>query len=185
MMMMMTVICVAYITNLFLQITHLPRYLRDASEMGVFAKFRYSKALQPIAIFFTTSSQKVKDTFNQTVRPQTLRQIHYLADKSCFEFVHPPDNYHNLNGRTQYSPLLQSTPINSSLEDSYTALKKDNKTIKLESNISRMLGTTFECCIQFSLFGTQNVNLTEYIQLFRYRAQIRIVDFAIRSVFLS
>ena len=36
--------------------TDLPRYLRDASEIGVLAKFRYSKAVQPMATFLTVSS---------------------------------------------------------------------------------------------------------------------------------
>lgn len=35
---------------------HLPRYLREASEIGVFAKLRYSKAEQPMAIFLMASS---------------------------------------------------------------------------------------------------------------------------------
>ena len=39
---------------------HLPRYLREASEIGVPAKFKYSKDVHPMAMLLTTSSYSKK-----------------------------------------------------------------------------------------------------------------------------
>ena len=42
------------------RVTHLPRYLREASEIGVPAKFKYSKDVHPMATLLITSSQMRK-----------------------------------------------------------------------------------------------------------------------------
>ena len=43
-----------------IKVTHLPRYLREASEIGVPAKFKYSKDVHTMATLLITSSQMRK-----------------------------------------------------------------------------------------------------------------------------